>query len=114
MLKLIVLVVLILAVLLPASVAASNDTQTCVYTTHNVRSVYSDISGRLRPQTLTEVARAHNTTAASVRSLNPNTVLSPLMVGQQLNVWHCDAQLPAPTPRPRTTPWSGPWRLIIR
>lgn len=110
MFKFAVLILLIVAVLLPAAPAeASTENQTCVYTTHTVRSVRLSMGGR-RAQTLAEVARAHNTTSSHIRSLNPNIVLDPLMVGQTLNVWHCNAPLAAPTPTPR--PYSG-YRCMI-
>lgn len=106
MFKSILFALLIVALLLPAAapVQAAPDAQTCVYTTHNVGSVYDPETQTYRVETLGEVARAHNISSSRIRSLNPNTVLSPLMVGQRLNVWHCSAPLPDPTPRPRATP----------
>lgn len=116
MLKFVVLALLIVALLLPAPVQAAPDTQTCILTTHIVGRVYLR-NGTSRVETVGDIAAAYNTSSSRIRSLNPGMILSPLMVGQQINVWDCDSQLPdsvatprsrpRATPVPRGTPWPG-------
>lgn len=113
MFKSILFALLIVALLLLAAapVQADQASQTCIQTTYIVGRVYF-ANGTSRVQTLLDVARVHNTSAWRIRSLNPGTVLSPLIVGQQLNVWDCDAPLADPTPRPTPRP-SSSYRCMI-